>query len=96
MYELRYTSAAKKYFKKIVNKQLKEAFKQALEKISENPECGTQKTGDLQGLWGYDVFYDRTNYEISYKIVEEPDKVVIIILAGTRENFYKELKQYIK
>lgn len=95
MYELRYLPPAKKYFKKIKNKQLQLAFQNALTKIAENPTCGEQKTGDLQGFWGYDVFYDKTNYEIAYKIIETPEKTVVVILAGTRENFYKELKQYI-
>ena len=45
---------------------------------------------------GYDVFYNKTNYEISYKIYEINENSIIIILIGTRENFYNELKNYIK
>lgn len=45
---------------------------------------------------GYDVYYNKTNYEISYKICEIDGKDIIIILIGTRENFYDELKKYIK
>ncbi|WP_148411904.1 type II toxin-antitoxin system RelE/ParE family toxin [Murimonas intestini] len=37
-----------------------------------------------------------TSYEIAYRIYEEDDKVVVVILAGTRENFYEELKRYMK
>ena len=32
---------------------------------------------------------------ISYGIYEEPNRKVIIIMVGTRENFYNELKKYI-
>ena len=39
---------------------------------------------------------DKTNYEISYKIYEFENKKIVIILIGARENFYKELKKYIK
>jgi len=35
-------------------------------------------------------------YEIACRIYEEKEKFVIIILAGTRENFYQELKRYMK
>ena len=95
MYELRYMRAAERYFKKIREKGLKDAFKAALQKISENPYCGKAKTGDLAGICGYDVYYNKTNYEIAYRIYEEDGKLVVVILAGTRENFYDELKRYI-
>lgn len=95
MYEMRYTNAAQRYFKKIKEKGLKTAFRKALGIISENPYCGTLKAGDLAGIYGYDVFYNRTNYEIAYRIYEEEDKIVVVIMAGTRENFYHELKRYL-
>ncbi len=93
MYELRFTKAAAKYFKKIREKGLKTAYRNALNKISVNPYAGELKIGDLAGIYGYDVYNNRTNYEIAYRIYEEEDKVVVVILAGTRENFYKELKR---
>jgi DNA-binding HxlR family transcriptional regulator len=39
---------------------------------------------------------NKTNYELAYTIIEGNGKTVVVILAGTRENFYNELKQYIK
>jgi hypothetical protein len=53
-------------------------------------------TGDLAGIYGYDVYYSGTNYEIAYRVYEDGDKIVVVILAGTRENFYDELKRYMK
>ena len=96
MYELAFLPEAKRYFKKIKDKHLKEAMKTALSEISENPYIGKGKTGDLAGIYGYDVFYNKTNYEIAYRIYEEEGQLVVVILAGTRENFYDELKRYIK
>lgn len=94
MYELRFLKPAERYFKKIREKGLQEAFKIALEKISNDPSIGDQKKGDLAGIWCYDVFYNKTNYEIAYRIYEEEGQLVVIIMAGTRENFYEELKRY--
>jgi len=41
-----------------------------------------------------DVFHDKTNHEIAYRIIEDGEQIVIVILAGTQENFYSELKRY--
>lgn len=96
MYEILFSSAAERFFKKIKEKQLKQAYKDALNKISTNPYTGDLKSGDLAGIYGYDVKYKGINYEIAYTINEVDGKKVVVLLAGTRENFYKQLKTYIK
>ena len=93
MYEVKISSQAAKYFKKIKDKQLKQSFLTAINKISENPYIGSRKKGNLAGLYGFDVRYDGINYEIAYLIEEVNGKLVVIVLAGTRENFYEELKR---
>ena len=47
MYEIRFSTTAQKYFKKLRDKKLKNVFYEALHKISENPYIGIQKSGDL-------------------------------------------------
>jgi mRNA-degrading endonuclease RelE of RelBE toxin-antitoxin system len=47
MYEILFTSQAERYFKKIKEKPLKEAYKNALTKLGENPYVGHPKVGDL-------------------------------------------------
>ncbi len=95
MFEVRISPPASRYFKKLRDKNLKARFRTAIEEISENPGIGTPKKGDLAGIYGYDLYYHRTNYEIAYT-VEEKDgvKVIVIVMAGTRENFYEQLKNY--
>lgn len=96
MYEILFSSSAECFFKKIKEKPLKEAYKNALENISENPYVGQAKRGDISGIYSYDVKYKSNNYEIAYTINEMNGKKVIVLLAGTRENFYEQLKRYIK
>ena len=96
MYDIKFSPAAEKYFKKLKEKPLKSAYNKALKEISENPYIGEQKKGDLSEMYGYDVKYNGINYEIAYTIHEINNKKVVIILVGTRENFYDELKRYIK
>jgi hypothetical protein len=94
--ELRFLPPAYNYIKKIKDKKLKSEFKDVLKKISEDYTIGEPKSGDLNGLYGYDIFYNKTNYEIAYRVKHDEDKVVVVVMAGTRENFYQELKRYMK
>ena len=96
MYEVKYSKTSERYFKKLIDKQLRAAFKSAINAISNNPYAGTQKVGDLKGIYGYDVKHVGISYEIAYRIYEEENHYVVVILAGTRENFYSDLKQLIK
>ena len=96
MYEIRFTGAAEKYLRKVKEKGLKKAFQEALQKISSDPYVGELKSGDLAVVYCLDVYYSKTNYELAYRIYEEDGQMVVVILAGTRENFYDELKRYMK
>jgi len=96
MYKLIILTPAARFLKKLKEKPLKAAFQKAVDEILENPYIGDPKTGDLSGVYSYDIFYNRTNYELAYTILEEDDETVVVILAGTRENFYDDLKRYMK
>lgn len=94
--ELRFLPPAHNYIKKVKDKKLKAEFQEALKKISKDYMIGELKSGDLAGLYGYDIFYNKTNYEIAYRVKHDDDNVIIVVMAGTRENFYQELKRYVK
>lgn len=94
MYEVRFLPPAAKYIKKIKDKELKARFREAIDAIRADYNVGEAKTGDLSGIYGYDIYYNQVNYELAYTVEFVGDTVVVVILAGTRENFYKTLKQY--
>lgn len=96
MAELRFLPPAAKFLKKIKDKNLKLLYKEALEKILQDHTVGEMKTGDLSGIYGYDIYYNKTNYELAYRVEYVDDKIIVVIMAGTRENFYEELKRYMK
>ena len=96
MPELRFLPAAGKYLKKLKDKGLKEKFHEAIQTILENPFVGEAKKGDLEGILCRDICYNKTNYEIAYTVYQEEDQIIIVIMAGTRENFYDSLKRYRK
>ena len=95
MLEVIFLPPAAKFIKKIKDKKLKNLYKQAIAEISVDPFIGEEKKGDLSGVYGYDIYYNKTNYELAYTLEEnDSGEVVVVILAGTRENFYEQLKNY--
>lgn len=96
MTEVRFLPPAAKYIKKLKDKKLKMLYQKAVDKIREDYTVGEAKTGDLSGVYGYDIYYNKTNYELAYTVEYLENVVVVVIMAGTRENFYDQLKQYMK
>ncbi|MDR0671890.1 MAG: type II toxin-antitoxin system RelE/ParE family toxin [Oscillospiraceae bacterium] len=96
MRELAILPAAARYLKKIKEKPLKAAFRREIDNILVDPYIGEAKTGDLSGVFCRDVYYNKANYELAYTLVEKDGETVVVLLAGTRENFYEELKRYFK
>ena len=96
MTEGKFLPPAAKFLKKLKDKKLKALYQEAIDKICEDHLAGELKTGDLAGVYGYDIYYNKTNYELAYTVEYVEDKVIVVIMAGTREIFYDQLKQYMK
>lgn len=96
MTEIRFLPPAAKFIKKLKDKKLKRLYQEAIDKIWEDYTVGEAKMGDLSGVYGYDIYYNKTNYELAYTVEFLENAVVIVIMAGTRENFYDQLKQYMR
>lgn len=93
---VRFLPQAEKYIKKIKDKELKRKFKIEVDAIMEDPSRGEMKRGDLAGVQSCDIYHQGSNYELAYCVKHEGNEAVVVILAGTRENFYLELKRYWK
>ena len=63
MAELRVLPPAAKFLKKLKDKKLKSLYKEAIDAILEDPTIGEEKSGDLKGIRGYDIYHNRINYE---------------------------------
>lgn len=96
MTEVRFLPPAAKYLKKLKDKKLKALYQKAIDQIREDHTIGQAKTGDLSGIYGYDIYYNKTNYELAYRVEYVDHKIIVVIMAGTRENFYDTLKAYMK
>lgn len=71
-------------------------YKEAVDRIREDHTAGKAKTGDLSGIYGYDIYYNKVNYELAYTVEYLENKIIVVVMAGTRENFYDQLKAYMK
>ena len=96
MYDVKFLPSASKYLKKLKDKKLKTLYKEAIDEICKDYTVGQAKLGDLSDVYCYDIYYNKTNYELAYTVEYVDEKVIVVILAGTRENFYQELKRYMK
>ena len=96
MTEVRFLPPAAKFIKKLKDKKLKALYQEAVDRIRADHTVGEPKTGDLSGIYGYDIYYNKTHYELAYRVEYVEDKILVVIMAGTRENFYDDLKKYIK
>ena len=96
MTEVRFLPPAAKYIKNLKDKKLKLLYQEAVRKIRADYTIGEAKTGDLSGVYGYDIYYNKTNYELAYTVEYQEDEIIVVIMAGTRENFYNQLKQYMR
>lgn len=93
-------------FVKKQHKPFQLAIEDAVEDICDSPLSGEQKTGDLQGIWVHKFKFNRQEYLIAYRppAGDQPkaDPVEIELLyidfyqIGTHENFYDDLKSYLK
>lgn len=84
-----------KYLRKLKNRQLKEKFTDAIYgTIANDPYVGNEKHGDLKSYFAYGFKYDRVDYRIAYTINDD-NEIVIVVLAGSHEKFYEQLKRIV-
>ncbi|MDR1606398.1 MAG: type II toxin-antitoxin system RelE/ParE family toxin [Streptococcaceae bacterium] len=81
-----------KSIKKLSDKRLKAIISDIIFiEIPSDPFKGTAKHGDLAGIWTWQFKYQKTDYRIAYQINQ--DKIIPILLVGSHENFYDQLKR---
>lgn len=99
-----YTKNYKQPFARFLKKQTK-PFQAAIEdevlSICRTPEIGELKQGDLAGVRVHKFKFNRQEYLIAYSYSPDSDNAIQILLIdfyqiGTHENFYSDLKQYLK
>jgi mRNA interferase RelE/StbE len=78
---------------KKLSKQEKELLDDEIRKIAGNPLAGEEKKGDLRGIYIHKFKIKSLQYLLSYRMSKADMELIMI---GPHENYYKDLKIYLK
>ena len=78
---------------KKLSKQEKKLLDDEIKKIAENPLIGEEKKGDLKAVYVHKFKIKSLQYLLSYRRIKSD---IELIMIGPHENYYKELKSYLK
>lgn len=78
-----------KKFSKVQKLQLDKQIKCILD----DPAIGTEKKGDLRGVYVHKFKIKTIQYLLAYRIAGEN---LELIMVGPHQNYYRDLKKYIK
>ena len=65
----------------------------AIKSITENPVIGEEKKGDLSGVYVHKFKIKTIQYLISCRTINDELELIMI---GPHENYYRDLKNYLK
>jgi mRNA interferase RelE/StbE len=75
------------------SKQEKSVLDKQVIKIAENPSIGTEKKGNLRGVFVHKFKIKTIQYLLAYRFVGDDLELIMI---GPHENYYRDLKGYLK
>ena len=64
-----------------------------IELVLENPKIDQEKKGDIKGIYVHKFSMINTQYLLSYRFNEDELELITI---GPHENYYRDLKTYLK
>jgi len=87
---------ARSFEKKVKKFNVKEKYEldNEIKQIILNPLIGTEKKGDLRGVFVHKFNLQSQLYLLSYRFIKEESLEFIMI--GPHENYYRDLKTYLK
>ncbi len=75
------------------SKSQKSQLDKQVRRILEDPAIGTEKKGDLRGIHVHKFKLKTIQYLLAYRISRENLELIMI---GPPQNYYRDLKKYIK
>lgn len=78
---------------KKLGKEEKKALDEEIRKITKDLTLGVEKKGGLRGIFVHKFKIRSTVYLLSYR---SKNNYIELIMLGPHENYYKDLKNYVK
>jgi len=78
---------------KKLSKAEKNTLDTEIKKIIAEPEVGIEKKGDLRGVFVHKFKIKSTQHLLAYRFTKP---ALELIMLGPHENYYRDLKKYIK
>ena len=80
--------------KKVKKFKLKEILRldKAVREIIEDPSIGTEKKGDLKGIFVHKFKISKNVFLLTYRVIGDDIELITI---GLHENYYRDLKSYL-
>ncbi|MBW2352043.1 MAG: type II toxin-antitoxin system RelE/ParE family toxin [Deltaproteobacteria bacterium] len=78
--------------KKFTNAE-KKKLDEHIRKITDDPSIGSEKKGDLRGVYVHKFKIQTLQYLLAYRFLSEDLELIMI---GPHENYYRDLKGYLK
>ncbi len=78
---------------KKISAQEKGILDKEIRKIADNPSVGDEKKGDLRGIFVHKFRMKTAEYLLAYRVT---GKNLELIMLGPHENYYRDLKNYLK
>lgn len=91
-YKDEYHPKVKSDLKKMDHAAVRDFAEAHIERLLQNPHGAEKLHGALKDVFSYHFKKNRVEYRVAYTI-DEAKKVVYVIMAGKRENFYEILKR---
>lgn len=87
---------SKSFEKKVkkLNGNEKQELDNEIKEIIQNPSVGSEKKGDLRGIFVHKFNLQNQLYLLAYRVIKEES--IELIMLGPHENYYRDLKTYLK
>jgi len=74
-------------------KREKKKLDEEIRKIVDNPSIGSEKKGDLRGVFVHKFKIQTRQYLLAYRLSRENLELIMI---GPHENYYRDLQSYLR
>jgi mRNA-degrading endonuclease RelE of RelBE toxin-antitoxin system len=79
---------------KKLNAKEKDELDNEIREIIDNPSIGSEKKGDLRGIFVHKFKLQNQMYLLAYRVIK--DESLELIMLGPHENYYRDLKTSLK